>query len=124
MGIDYFYPSESYDSMVGSVGTIIKNWDLGYYQGDYIYLLKNSDKIGFTVIGYGSCSGCDALEGCENQEEVDELKESIIKGIFWGTAEEVKSYITSDNANRWYFNDDEWKNIRPEILQAIEKELK
>ena len=121
MEYEWFEPSESYDSLVASAGTIIKDWNIGDWQGDYVYLLKNGDKFGFTVVGYGSCSYCDALEGCDSQEEVDELKESIVKGIFWGTAEEVEAYAIKEDANRWYYHDHEWKTIKRELKAELRK---
>lgn len=120
---DYFFPEDSYDSLVASAGTIIKNWNIGDWQGDEVYLLKNDNKFGFVVVGYGSCSYCDALQSCENQEEVDELKASIVKDIFWGTAEEIEAYATNDNANRWYFYEHEWKTIKRELKAELRKGL-
>jgi hypothetical protein len=110
--------------MVASAGTIIKDWNIGYWQGDYIYLLKNGDKFGFTVIGYGSCSGCDALEGCGSQEEVDELKKSVVDSILWSTADEIEKYITNEEANRWYFHEDEWETVQAELIQELKRETK
>ena len=121
MSYEYFESDESYDSLVASAGTIIKEWNIGDYQGDYVYLLKNGEKIGFTVVGYGSCSVCDALQSCENQEEVDILKKSIINDIFWGTAEEVEAYITNADANRWYFYEHDWKTIKRELKAELRK---
>jgi len=118
---EYFYPDDSYDSLVASAGTIIKDWNIGSYQGDYVYLLKNGDKFGFTVVGYGSCSYCDALESCDSQAEVDELKESIVKDIFWGTAEEVEAHAIKEDANRWYYHEHEWKTIERELKAELRK---
>jgi len=118
---ELFFPEDSYDSLVASAGTIIKDWNIGDYQGDYVYLLKNGDKFGFTVVGYGSCSYCDALQSCDNQEEVDILKESIVKDIFWGTAEEVEAYAIKEDANRWYYHDHEWKTIKRELKAELRK---
>ena len=120
---DYFFPEGSYDSLVASAGTIVKNWNIGDWQGDEVYLLKKDNKFGFVVIGYGSCSYCDALQSCENQEEVDELKASIVKDIFWGTAEEVQAYAINDDAVRWYFYDHEWKTIKRELKAELRKGL-
>ena len=121
MTYEYYYPSESYDSMVASAGTIVKDWNIGDYQGDYVYLLKNGNKFGFTVVGYGSCYYCDALESCENEEQVEELKQSIVKDIFWGTAEEVEAYAINDHANRWYYHEHEWKTIKRELKAELRK---
>jgi hypothetical protein len=116
---EWFLPEDSYDSLVASAGTIIKDWNIGDWQGDYVYLLKNGNKFGFTVVGYGSCSYCDALQSCDNQEEVDILKESIVKGIFWGTAEEVEAYAIKEDANRWYYHEHEWKTIKRELKAEL-----
>jgi hypothetical protein len=35
----------------------------GDYQGDYAAIVEKNGKVGLVIIGYGSCSGCDALEG-------------------------------------------------------------
>ena len=121
MTYEQYYPSESYDSLVASAGTIIKDWHIGAWQDDYVYLLKNGNKFGFTVVGYGSCSYCDALEGCENDDQVEELKEEIVKGIFWGTAEEVENYAINDHANRWYYHEHEWKTIKRELKAELRK---
>jgi glycosyltransferase involved in cell wall biosynthesis len=118
---EWFLPEDSYDSLVASAGTIVKDWNIGDWQGDYVYLLKNGNKFGFTVVGYGSCSYCDALQSCDNQEEVDILKESIVKDIFWGTAEEVEAYAIKEDANRWYHHDHEWKTIKRELKAELRK---
>jgi glycosyltransferase involved in cell wall biosynthesis len=118
---EWFMPSDSYDSLVASAGTIVKDWNIGDWQGDYVYLLKNGNKFGFTVVGYGSCSYCDALQSCDSQAELDELKEEIIKGIFWGTAEEVEAYAIKEDANRWYYHEHEWKTIKRELKAELRK---
>lgn len=46
---------------------VLHSLRIGGYQGDFIIVLYNSDtdRFGFNSIGYGSCSGCDALLGYE-----------------------------------------------------------
>lgn len=121
MTYEYYSPPMSYDEIVATQGEILKDWVIGDWQGDYVYLLKNGDKYAFTVIGYGSCTGCDALQGCENDEEFNQLKEEIIRGIVWGTAEEVRNYATNKNANRWYYHEHDWKTIRRELKAELRK---
>ncbi len=121
MTYEYYYPSESYDSIVASAGTIIKDWNIGDWQGDYVYLLKNGNKFGFIVVGYGSCSYCDALESCENDDQVQELKKEIVDRIFWGTAADIEAYAINDHANRWYYHEHEWKTIKRELKAELRK---
>ena len=118
---DYFYASESYSDLVASAGTIIKEWEIGSWSGDLVYLLKNGNKFGFIVLGYGSCTVCDDLQACANQKDVDELKASIVKNIFWGNPEEVEAYAINDNANRWYFHEHDWKTIKRELKAELRK---
>lgn len=109
----------SYDEIIATQGEIIGQWVMGTWQGDYIYLLKNDDKYSFFVIGYGSCSGCDALESCDNDEEFNELKEDIINRIAWGTKKEIIDHITNEEANRWYFHEYGWEEIQKEALDLL-----
>lgn len=79
-----------YDRMVADFGEIILKTDEGYYQGDYLYILKRqvhkTTEFGFLVVGYGSCSGCDALQGCSSWEEVQELYDSMKNNVKWTTS--------------------------------------
>ena len=119
MTYEYYSPPMSYDQIVATQGEVMGQWVMGTWQGDYIYLLKNEDKYSFYVIGYGSCSGCDALEGCENDEEFNELKEDIINRIAWGTKQEIIDHINNEDANRWYFHEDGWEEIKKEALELL-----
>jgi hypothetical protein len=119
MTYEYYSAPMSYDEIVATQGEIIKDWIIGSWQGDYVYLLKSGDKYAFTVIGYGSCSGCDALEGCESDEEFNELKEDIVNSIVWGTKQDVLDYVTNQEANRWYFHEEDWVEIRKEIMEIL-----
>lgn len=119
MTYEYYYPPMGYDEIVATQGEVIGQWVMGTWQGDYIYLLKNKDKYSFFVIGYGSCSGCDALESCENDEEFNELKQDIINRIAWGTKQEIVDHINNEEANRWYFHEDGWEEIQKEALDLL-----
>ena len=119
MTYEWYYPPMGYDEIVATQGEILKDWVIGDWQGDYVYLVKNGDQYAFTVIGYGSCSGCDVLQSCENDEEFNSLKEDIISGIVWGTKQDVYDYINNQEANRWYFHEEEWVDIRKEIMEIL-----
>lgn len=53
-----------------TIGGLVASWGyevvaseiFGSWQGDEAYILSDGDRIGIIVIGYGSCSGCDAFE--------------------------------------------------------------
>lgn len=139
------YASLSYDDLLNTAGVgVLASATFGDYQGDTVFLVEengltfdglNEDgtdrfiaRRGVVVVGYGSCSGCDALEGAlpygHYDEEVSEsefvnviaLRDQIAAGIIWPEpgetlAETVERQIP-DNEDNWYWGNDE-------ILQQI-----
>jgi hypothetical protein len=105
------YWHSSYEEIVRDFGCEVPGWEtLGSYQGDHLVLLRDGERWGFTVIGYGSCSGCDALEAAgENVREVQALADGIFDGIHWEpSAEAMAAHLASrDGANEWWINEDE-----------------
>lgn len=53
------------------------------YQGDSRVLFKSGNNYGHLQFGWGSCSGCDALQACNSHEDVDKLIQSLFKSIKW-----------------------------------------
>lgn len=91
---------------------IVETASFGDYQGDEVYILKDSDRFGFVVIGYGSSSGNDILKGaCEDgPDAVDSLAEAIEAGIKWfNTLDEMYTHIIKEryDANAWWAYDQE-----------------
>ena len=72
-----------YDPIVKSFGTVAVKVDDDDYHGDSRILYDNAGKIGYLQFGWGSCSGCDALQACETYEAVDELIEELRGQIRW-----------------------------------------
>lgn len=80
---DYFYHTD-YTPILNYFGDIIYRYDQPDYQGDTYAIIKNQDnKIGYICFGWGSCSGCDRLQGCNNYEELAELIETLENTIIW-----------------------------------------
>lgn len=75
------YGPGDYQPIVDSFGTVIIQIDDSDYQGDSRVLYEDSGRFGWFQFGWGSCSGCDALQACDTwldiQSLVDELRESI-----------------------------------------------
>lgn len=63
------------------------------YQGDSRVLFKDGDKFGILIFGWGSCSGCDALQACETDEEVVSLQRSLYNSIIWRSKEQTLDYF-------------------------------
>lgn len=53
------------------------------YQGDSRYILRDGARYGLLVFGWGSCSGCDALEACGNIQQVIDLRDTLYNSIEW-----------------------------------------
>lgn len=73
----------SYDAIVQSFGTIICEAHTQDWQGDSLYALKDlaASTYGFLCFGWGSCSGCDALEACNTAEDLQELMDDLLSSI-------------------------------------------
>lgn len=109
-----------YEEIIESWGhEVIKTYDIGSYQGDYItLLLDDSGRFGLSVIGYGSCTGCDTLQaitpsgGSDDWSEVEEFRQQLEREIRWvGSAEEAVAYITAlldgPDGTAWYLYDED-----------------
>lgn len=59
------------------------------YQGDSWVLFRDGERYGYLCFGWGSCSGCDALEACCSHVEVTELRDSLWSGIHWEPSREA-----------------------------------
>lgn len=64
------------------------------YQGSSVVLLRDGDRYGVLVFGWGSCSGCDALQACDTVEEATELRDELHRSILWFDLDEARRYIT------------------------------
>lgn len=94
----------TYDDMVDSWGYESLATDfIGDYQGDIFYLLKNNDEYSILDIGYGSCSGCDALEACDTREDRIELAESIKSSMKWFSKKDLLDHLNVEYLETQYF---------------------
>jgi hypothetical protein len=83
-----------YNDVVSCFGTIVMELNDDDYQGDERYLLEKNGKYGYTIIGFGSCSGCDWLQGCSTKEEKIDLILEIERDIKWfKSLDDIKKYF-------------------------------
>ena len=80
----------SYESLTESMGWPFTGDYFGDYQGDYIAVLRDDGRIGVLVYGYGSCSGCDAIQAeyqygsnWRDQPAMRQLVEEMRQTIRW-----------------------------------------
>ena len=100
----------SYEQVIDHFGTVLHMTQQGSYSGDYFVVYDGGDgKRGWLAFGYGSCSGCDALQGCDTPEEVTQLVADLRKSIEWFASEEdLVAYLDGryleGNPKWWYEN--------------------
>ena len=108
-----------YQPMLNEFGEILIQVDEEAYQGDSFLIYKNDNKYGFLTFGWGSCSGCDALQACDTIDEVQELMDSLYNAIKWfDSLQELKCYISDYSIVelQWYFYSDIFKEFREKVL--------
>ena len=115
------YPT--YEQLVESWGHTVISFDTtGHYQGDHEVLLRDAaGRWGITVIGYGSCSGCDALESVTpwgsdgDWSLVVTLAESLAADVTWfDSTDAALAWIDAKLArdpNKWWAFDDEVRDV-------------
>ena len=90
-----------YTPMINAFGKVAIRVDDHDYQGDTRVLYHDHydyNRIGHLIFGWGSCSGCDALQRCESIEEVQELCNYLENSIKW--------FDSQEEALEWFENHD------------------
>lgn len=108
-----------YQPMLDEFGEILIQVDEKGYQGDSFLIYKDDNKYGFLTFGWGSCSGCDALQACTTISEVQELMDRLYNCIKWfDSLQELKDYISDDSIVelQWYFYSDIFKEFKKKVL--------
>lgn len=98
--------SINYDDLIKSCNLKIVNKErFGSYQGDIFYLVKDENRYGFVVVGFGSCSGCDALYSCTTLDELSLLRDKIYSNITWRNSKKgIINYLEEkDHSKEYYF---------------------
>ena len=98
---DYcFYSPYDYRPLLESLGfDICLQVDDENWQGDSRLLFKDGERWGILIFGWGSCSGCDALQGCNSYDEVDELRQQLLHDIHWEP--DTESALQYMNEHDW-----------------------
>lgn len=77
----HFYGPGNYQPIIDSFGKVLLQVDDNDYQGDSRILYRIGNRYGYLIFGWGSCSGCDALQGCDTIAHVDELIQRLHNSI-------------------------------------------
>lgn len=113
-----------YTPMLEQFGEILIRVDEAEYQGDSYLIYKKDNSYGYLRFGWGSCSGCDALQACSTMQEVQELMDSLFNDIIWfDSLAELKDYFAKkDWALEYSWHIDYFKDFVNQVEKLKEKE--
>ena len=106
-----------YQPILNGIGKVVVQVDDDDYQDDSRVLftapLEVFGSIGFLVFGWGSCSGCDALQRCETMEELQELIDDLERSVKWfpNKAAALEWFEGKDWEVEWYWHYEEFKEF-------------
>lgn len=116
------YGPSDYTPIIKAIGTPLVRVDDRDYQGDTRVLFAPKDgQYGFLVIGWGSCSGCDALQACSSIADVQKLADEIEASCVWLDREAMIAKLTtweSTEGQHWW-HAEEGKRFVAEALAAL-----
>lgn len=99
-----------------SIETVVRT-DEGSYQGDSIILLKRWNEYYIANWGWGSCSGCDALEA--SNDNADSLAELVLD-----YQSSITPKLDSEEAVLVYIEKEKVNSYNKEMLHNFEIEVK
>lgn len=115
--------SFTHQDIIDSFGyETLKFTEEGGYSGDSFAFLKlPDDKYAYLTFGWGSCTGCDALERCNSyndNEELKKLQDELFNGL---------KIFEGKKATLDFFNNHDWKgefNHSPELIEFAKNYFK
>lgn len=114
---DSFSPPD-YMAIVNLIGKPLVRTGDGSYQGTMFVLLAANGSHGFLKFGWGSCSGCDALQSCDSYKSLGDLMSNLMRSVEWfDTLAGAQAYIAGlgDEPQGWYLDGEGFKTFRAEV---------
>ena len=117
-----FYGPGDYTPLLDSMGyETLLSVDDSDSQGDSRLILRDGARYGVLIFGWGSCSGCDALQGCSSMKEIDDLRTSLRDSVKWfePKAECLHYFETHDWEGDYCWHADETRQFVREGKQLL-----
>lgn len=121
-----FFSVGDYQPLLNSFEyNILVQVDENDYQGDSWLLLHDGKRYGYLQFGWGSCSGCDALQGCSNLAEVAELRDSLHEAIQWfdSAKDALLFFVSHDWKGDYSWHSTESKQFFREAMARLTEEF-
>jgi len=119
-----FYGPGDYQPIVNSFGEIALQVDDDDYQGDSRILYKRGDDFGLLIFGWGSCSGCDALQACNTFKEIGELIEGLERDIIWKSKADMLVFFKTRDWEGQFSWGEETKQFVEKVIALLEEPTK
>lgn len=109
-----------YSDMATSFGDVLVEVEENDYQGcTWILLRGKDDRFGYLVYSWGSCSGCDDLQGCSGNADLEELHTRLWDSIKWDAGlvevlEVIRADVEEDAEDEWMRHRDDGKRFLEE----------
>lgn len=116
---DHWGLNIGYEDLYKQFGTPLIKVEIGSYQGDTLVALEKEGKYGYLTFGWGSCSYCDALQGCKYFDDLQNLSDHLESSIQWfDSKEELKKWVnTHDWEGDWFSYSD--RNCVGEFINKV-----
>jgi hypothetical protein len=97
----------SYSALIEKFATVELEKSDADYSGDSFMIVRDAGEPGFLKFGWGSCSGCDALQACDSYAEIAKLMSSLASGVVWfASDDEMRKWMTKhDWKGEWCYGD-------------------
>lgn len=120
----YWYSPCDYDTIVKYIGKVAVQASDDDYQGSTYVLYDDPVKgFGYLCFGWGSCSGCDALQACDSNTELAKLIQELDQSVSWKTKEELLKYMKEhDWEGDWSYHYDSHKKFVVDAIKYLEGE--
>lgn len=118
------YGPGNYNPILEDFGyDIVLKVDDNDYQGDSRILYQRGEEYGLLIFGWGSCSGCDALQACSTLEELQELYDSLERHIIWKSSkkEMLEYFQTRDWELQYSWHQEETRKFVKEAIELLSK---
>lgn len=115
----YWWGVSDYQPILNAIAPVAVQVCSGSYSGDTMVLYLKEGKWGYMRFGWGSCSACDALQGCKTWEQVQELADGFERSVQWFDSKEdaLKFFREHDWAGEYWSNGESEEFVK----RAIEK---
>lgn len=119
-----FYGPGNYQPIINFFGKVVGQVDEQNYSGDSFVLYQRESGYAVLIFGWGSCSGCDALQACHSMSDIAEVIDFLSGQVReFATAADVIAYFDDNSReNEYQYPGAEWSKFvadSKEFLGAV-----